>query len=169
MNIPNIIKEDGYIFKNYTILNEVEQKIALDFRNKDSNKKWMIDQDIISIDEHKNWIKSLYNDATMLYYLVFKNNIPFMSIDYHNIDLINQESYWGYFLGNENYKSEVLKIEKIMIDIAFDRLNIEKLLCINDINNHVINIHKFFGFKEDKIVKINNREFLQMHLTRDER
>ena len=79
-------------------------------------------------------------------------------------DLIKHEAYWGYFLGNKEYKSEVLKIEKIIIEIAFDKLNITKLLCVNAIDNPVINIHKFFGFKEDGIVIINQRKFLKMYL-----
>jgi hypothetical protein len=91
--------------------------------------------------------------------------MPFMAIDFHDIDILTQEAYWGYFLGDKNFKSEVLKIEKIIIEIAFNQLKLKKLFCINAINNSVINIHKFFGFKEDEIIQIEDRKFLKMYLT----
>ena len=162
MEIPKIMDIGNYQLKNYRILTDKEQKIVLAFRNK--NRKWMINQNIIKIEDHKNWINSLEDNISTIYYLVFKDNIPFMSIDFHNIDFTKKEAYWGYFLGEESFKSEVLRIEKIIIDIAFGKLNLNKLMCLNAIENHVILIHKFFGIKEDKAVNINGREFLKMYL-----
>jgi UDP-4-amino-4,6-dideoxy-N-acetyl-beta-L-altrosamine N-acetyltransferase len=155
----------GYSFKNYTILDDTEKKLVLKHRNK--NKKWMLNQDEISLESHLEWIDSLQTDRTKLYFLVFKDETPFISISYH--DIKDDEAYWGYFLIDEEYKSEVLKIEKIIIDFAFDRLKVEKLLCINNLENHVIQIHKFFGFKamEEKIVE--DIKYLVMQLNRGER
>jgi len=164
MEILSIINSGDYQFKNYTILTKEEQEIALDFRNK--NRVWMINKNIITLDEHIRWIKSLKENEETLYYLVFKNNIPFMAIDFHDINKLDQEAYWGYFLGEDEFKSEVLRIEKIIIDIAFNQLKLKKLLCVNALDNPVINIHKFFGFKEDGIVCINNRDFLKMYLNK---
>ena len=165
MEMPTIMDIGNYQFKNYRILTNNEQKIALVFRNK--NREWMINKDIIKIEQHKKWIKTLEHNFSKLYYLVFKDNIPFMSIYFHDLDYIKKESCWGYFLGEESYSSEVLKIQKIIIDIGFSKLNLDKLICINAINNHVIKIHKFFGFIEDKVVKINGREFLIMYLLKN--
>ena len=159
---PKIINSENYIFKNYTILNNEEQKLALKFRNE--NKDWMINTENIQLDNHIRWIQSLSKDMTTLYYLVFKNNVPFMSINFHDINLNKKEAYWGYFLGNQEYKSEVLKIEKEILRIAFDILGIDVLLCINAIDNHVIDIHRFFGFKEVEIITIDGRDFLKMYL-----
>jgi hypothetical protein len=87
-----------------------------------------------------------------------------MAIDYHDIDYVKKEAYWGYFLGDNKFKSEVLGVEKIIIDIAFNRLNIDRLLCINDVNNSVIGIHKYFGFQEGEIITIDGKDFLKMFL-----
>lgn len=157
-----IINIGDYKFKNYTILNENELKLTLKFRNE--NRQWMINDDIITLEEHIKWINTLQTNNKIIYYLVYKNNIPFISISYHDINWDKKEAYWGYFLGDKNFKSEVLKIEKIIIDIAFNQLKLNKLYALCDINNHVIYIHKFFGFKEDKIVKIKHRNFLKMYL-----
>jgi UDP-4-amino-4,6-dideoxy-N-acetyl-beta-L-altrosamine N-acetyltransferase len=158
----DIIEMGEYIFKNYTSLTKEEKLIALDFRNK--NREWMINNDIITVDEHLKWIDSLKDSQTTIYFLVFKSHTPFMAVDFHDIDAINKEAYWGYFLGNDNFRSEVLKIEKLIIQIAFSMLNLEKLFCINAIDNHVIKIHKFFGFKEDSEVIYQGRKFLKMYL-----
>ena len=89
-----------------------------------------------------------------------------MVIYYHDIDYVKKESYWGYFLGDKRFKAEVLKVEKIIIDIAFNRLSFNKLLCINNIKNPVIGIHKFFGFKEGEVISIDGQDFLKMSLVR---
>lgn len=158
----NIEYYGNYGFKNYIDLSYEEKVVSLEFRNK--NRTWMINTKEINLEEHLAWCDKLETNTSQIYYLVFKDNIPFMAINYHDIDYSKKEAYWGYFLGLDKYKSEVLKIEKIIIDIAFDKLKLNKLLCISDINNHVIGIHKFFGFKEDGIIKINDRNFLKMYL-----
>lgn len=165
-NIVDELEIDGYLLKNYIILNENEQKIALNFRNE--NRIWMINQNIISLSEHKSWISKLKDNKQVLYFLVFKNYKPFMSIDFHDINFDKREAYWGYFLGNDKYQSEVLKIEKIIIYIAFEVLKLNNLLCINDASNKVINIHKFFSFKEIGKEFINDRKFIKMKLTKDD-
>lgn len=152
---------DVYRFKNYTILNENEKRIALDFRNK--NKKWMINANEILLENHLQWCESLKQNDTLIYFLVFKDDIPFMAIDYHDIDYKKKEAYWGYFLGLDVYSKEVLKIEKLIIDIAFNQLELEKLLCLNDMDNHVIKIHQFFGFHKEEIVIVGDRKFQKMY------
>lgn len=164
MKISTIIEYGEYQFVNYTALDNKERKISLDFRNQ--NKEWMINKDIITIEDHENWVKSLNNDHSTLYYLVFKGGVPFMAIDYHDIDYKKKEAYWGYFLGDKQFKSEVLKIEKIIIDIAFEQLYMNKLLCINNVENSVIGIHKFFGFKEEGVISIGGKDFLKMSLAK---
>jgi UDP-4-amino-4,6-dideoxy-N-acetyl-beta-L-altrosamine N-acetyltransferase len=158
------IEIKDYVFVDYTMLSDTEQEIALNFRNQ--NKEWMINKEIIELEEHKKWIKSLNNNDSILYYLVFKKDLPFMVIYYHDIDYVKKESYWGYFLGDKRFKAEVLKVEKTIIDIAFNRLSFNKLLCINNIKNPVIGIHKFFGFKEGEVISIDGQDFLKMSLVR---
>ena len=73
-------------------------------------------------------------------------------------------------LGDQQFLLDALddlKIEKIIIDFAFEKLNLKRLLCINNINNHVIKIHKFFGFKELERKFINNQEYLVMCLEKE--
>ena len=64
MEIPTIMDIGNYQFKNYRILDDNEQKIALDFRNK--NREWMINKKIIKIEEHKNWINSLEHNVSII-------------------------------------------------------------------------------------------------------
>lgn len=163
--LPDIISKGNLTYKNYTLLNEKEKKTALEFRNK--NRSWMINQDLIGLKNHLSWIEKLKNCNDTIYFLVFKNNIAFMSIDFHNINWDKKECFWGYFLGIDSYKSEVLQVEKDIIDIGFNTLKMKKLLNLSLLDNHVIQIHKFFGFKEDKEIIIDDRKYLQMYLTRN--
>ena len=157
------IKIGEYYFKSYINLTPDESKLVLFHRN--LNKKWMIHKDEVSLDEHLKWIESLKTNSSRLDYLVYKDDKPFIVVNYQDIN--EDEAYWGYILIDQAYKSEVLKIEKIIIDFAFEKLNLKRLLCINDINNHVIKIHKFFGFKELERKFINNQEYLVMCLEKE--
>lgn len=165
MKIAESFFLEGYRFKNYKLLDKDEQKLVLEYRN--NNRKWMINSELIPMSDHLDWINSLKTNRRTLYYLVYKDDVPFMSIDYHDIDLDRREAYWGYFLGDDSYKSEVLKVEKLIIEIGFTMLDMKKLLVVNDIDNHVIEIHRFFGFKEEKTIKLNGRKFLKMYLEKD--
>lgn len=165
IKLKHIIEIDGYLLKNYTLLSENEKKIALDFRN--NNRKWMINNNLIDLKEHSKWIETLKTDQNTIYFLVFKDNIPFMSIDFHNINKVKKEAYWGYFLGKKKYRTHVLKIESVILKLAFEYLKLEKLFCVNDVNNHVIKIHKFFGFQEGRIISINERQYLEMFLGKE--
>ena len=165
MHFKEEFTQDDYTFKHYCSLSLDEKKLVLEHRN--LNRQWMLQQDEISLDNHLNWIESLKNDNTKVNYLVYKDNHPFMVIAYHDIN--NKEAYWGYFLIDQAYKSEVLKIEKIIIDFAFHELNLDRLLCINDSQNHVIKIHQFFGFKMIDTKMVNDKEYTVMELKKDER
>ncbi len=164
LNIRNKdIEVNEYYLKNYVNLSLSEKELVLLHRN--INKKWMLQQDEISLENHLKWIENLKNDKTKLNYLVFKDNEPFIAISYH--DIKNNEAFWGYFLINQSYKSEVLKIEKMIIDFAFQELKLDRLFCINDSKNHVIKIHEFFKFKEFERKIVNNQEYVVMVLEKE--
>lgn len=166
LNIRNKdVEISGYYLKNYVNLSLAEKELVLLHRN--LNKKWMLHQDEISLENHLKWIENLKTDETKLNYLVFRDNIPFMAINYH--DISSKEAFWGYFLINQSYKSEVLKVEKMIIDFAFKELKLGRLFCINDSKNHVIKIHEFFKFKEFERKVLNNQEYVVMVLKKEDK
>ena len=62
------IEIKDYVFVDYTMLSDTEQEIALNFRNQ--NKEWMINKEIIELEEHKKWIKidvSKRGDKTIIF------------------------------------------------------------------------------------------------------
>lgn len=159
-------QHDNYYFKNYIELTQEEKILVLTHRNR--HRQWMIHDEEISLETHLIWIKSLEHDTTKVNFLVFKDDIPFIAIGYHDINPHEKSAYWGYFLINDSFRNEVLRIEKMIIDFAFSQLPIHTLLCINDVNNHVIAIHKFFGFQEKEKRIINNKEYSVLALSKGE-
>lgn len=155
---------EGYYLKNYINLNFKEKTCVLEARNK--NRKWMLSQDEISLKNHLKWLESLENDRTKLYFLVFKDNCPFMSVSYHDIKF--NKGYWGYFLIDEKYRGEVLKIQRLIINFAFERLRLTRLLCIVNNKNRAIKIYKFFGFRQIEKKIINNQEYIIMQLKKSQ-
>ena len=64
---------DSFYFKNYISLDLNQQKEILYNRNSVEIRKWMTNQDVISLDNHLKFINELKNCKTKLYYACFYN------------------------------------------------------------------------------------------------
>lgn len=65
------LRNESIIYKDYTITNfintiDIEKKLILDWRNDENVRKWMVNKNIISYNEHLNYINSLKNNNQKL-------------------------------------------------------------------------------------------------------
>lgn len=67
-------KTNSFYFKNYINLDLNQQQEILDNRNSVEIRKWMTNQDDISLDTHLRFINGLKNCKTKLYYACFYND-----------------------------------------------------------------------------------------------
>lgn len=142
---------------------EIKQKLRC-WRNEEFVRENMFNQEIISKEEHQAFIKKLETDNSTKIFIAFRDNEPFGVLNYH---LREEDSLeFGYYLIDKKYINSGLGVllEYDLLNHAFNNLKVKKVYCRTlTYNKKVINLHKKFGFVEEKTLKNiarKNDEFL---------
>ena len=127
--------------KNFIDLNEDEQKMVLEWRNDPNIRRWMISQDIITLEDHIKFIKNLSNKKNTLWFLVKKNNQPIgvVNLKGNEIGLFKNPSLQG--IGTDLLKAIINYGLKL-----YDTLHLE----VFNTNTKAINLYKKHGFRITK-------------------
>ena len=162
--MENNLKKD-YIFENFINLKKSDAKFVLKMRNHKNIRKYMLNRDEISIQEHFKFIKSLENNYKKAYWLVknLKSNTILGVFNLIDIDLNNETAYLGIYKNPySNDKENGTIIINNGCSIFFNCLNLHtlKLEVFSD-NIHAINFYKKIGFKKEgelrEVYNINNK------------
>lgn len=135
-------------FKNFS------QDIALsilDIRNDNNIRKNMINDHLIKLDDHINWLKNNIIGEKNIFYIVYiKDEISGLVRFIINED----KAEWSYYL-NKNCKNIYgAYVEYIAIEKIFEVKEIDQLKCqVLSFNYKVLSLHQKFGFKQIKIKK----------------
>jgi len=124
------------------------------WRNSPRVRKQMLNQNIISIDEHQNWLSKFSKDSTSFFWIILINNHAVGCVSLYNIDYCNGASEWGFYIGEDNYLGKGLsKIVLYKFFILFFRiLKLKKLITVVLLNNIIAqSLYEKLGF-----IKINS-------------
>jgi len=142
--------------KKFQNLSIEEKKEVLNWRNHPDIRKWMLNQEEISLENHLKFIDSL--DEKRIY----------LKID--NLGVINFKVFKDYVeLGlhkNPNKQKVGNKLLKAAIEYAFEELKAKKIiLYVFENNIKAINLYKKFGFKESN----KQKNIIKMELKNENR
>jgi len=130
---------------NFTKLSNKQNIQVLKMRNSNNIRKWMYNKNKIKFEDHLNYIKSLENKDSRLYFLVKQDNENIGVINFTNIT--NNKAELGIY-ANPSLKGQGTFLLKIIIDYGFNVLKLKVLKANVFINNlKAINLYKRFGFK----------------------
>ena len=142
--------------KKFQDLSIEEKKEVLNWRNHPEIRKWMLNQEEISLKNHLKFINNLdenriylkADDLGVINFKVFKN---YIELGIHK---------------NPNKQKVGSKLLKTAIDYAFEELKAKKIiLYVFENNIKAINLYKKFGFKE-----INKqKDIIKMELRNENR
>jgi len=137
-----------YSFINYTDLNSDQSNTILEERNNKSVRKWMSTPDIISTQEHKDFLINLKKANNRLYWLVLRNNLPVGSVNIVDITQDNSSGVWGYFLFDKYQGTGWgIDIQFFALSIFFNYLALDCVFgCINKDNKNSLAIQPIFNF-----------------------
>lgn len=137
------------IFKNFINTTQDERLQILTWRNSDRIREKMLDQNIISQEEHLNWIENLKNKQDRLYFLVYIDKKPIGVVDFTSLDFINKTGSFGYYTAEE-YTLYAPLLEVELLKYFFCNLNFEKMkISVLENNGKVYSNHKkFFNFED---------------------
>ena len=137
---------------------ELKEKVR-QWRNKEEIRKYMLNQHIITKEEHFKWLENLKSKNDCKFWVVFFNNIPIGTVSLQNINYDKLTSEWGFYIGEDLYKGLGLGaiIEYNLLEYYFLKLNFTTLSgTVLDTNLAILKMHKKFGFKiigrEKKII-----------------
>ncbi|QIR75953.1 UDP-4-amino-4,6-dideoxy-N-acetyl-beta-L-altrosamine N-acetyltransferase [Sulfurospirillum diekertiae] len=163
------LKENNFFYNEYEIINfinttENEKTLILQWRNNENVRKWMVNKDIISLDEHCKYIESLRHNDKKLCFLI-KNNHNYLGVvEFDLIDLKNNSAYFGLSANMDNKRPGVgTVLQEICLYISKDKLKIKNLLLYVFSNNkNAISLYEKFGFKTIKEDFIYNEKIFFM-------
>ena len=139
------------MLKNFIQLDYDEKLMILEWRNHSETSKFMLNKKI-ELKEHLNFINSLKENKTKLYFLVDDIGV----IDFTNIT--DKKADIGLYK-NPNKQKVGSVLMKHIIAYGFNVLGLEKLiLYVYENNQKAINLYKKFNFKiadkKDNLLKM---------------
>lgn len=86
------------LFRDFKLLNNDEHKKLIEIRNSDYVRHNMKNSNLISIEEHLEFIDFLKNTKNNNYYSIIINNEIYGAIYITNINLLEKSCYWGLYI-----------------------------------------------------------------------
>lgn len=156
---------------DFTDLTLKEKKMVLEWRNNENIKKWMLNQDDITLHNHLRYIESLKSSKEKKYMLVKKVAEYIGVIDFTNIDLKERSAHFGLYANPlKKIDGAGSILQKASIKYAFDILKLAKLkLEVFSENEKAIGLYKKFNFKKVSQETVENREIIHMELKNEDR
>lgn len=128
-------------------------------------RDWRLTEDVsyyfpsfepISLQKQKDWMTYIIQDSTSYYFIICDKttSTPIGVIFLTGIDRLNQNTEFGYYLGDKKYQGTGIAIEAelLLLDYAFNIQNMHKVYCESlEYNEKVHTIHAKFGFMKDGI------------------
>jgi len=154
---------------NFIDMSLDEKKMVLEWRNHKEIRKYMYNQDIITLESHLKYIELLKTSKDKRYFLVKRDNEYIGTIDFTNIDLDKKETYLGLY-SKPNLKGVGNILMSSIIDYAFNSLEVVvlKLEVLNS-NRKAINLYKRFNFIEFNQRVVNEKNMICMELKNEDR
>lgn len=159
MEEKKTLREDFLInecyFKNFINASPEEREIVRKWRNGDRIKKWMLNSNFITMEEHNDFIKALEEDEKNFYWIVSLKGIIIGIVDVKNADFTNKECSWGFYLNPKYINSgNGFILEYDLLSLLFDEFDFRcvKNETLTD-NYKAIRLHEFFGFKKEEVLR----------------
>lgn len=150
---------------------ELKEKVRL-WRNKKEIRKFMINQGIISKEEHLTWLKSLKSRTDYKAWVVFFKAIPIGLVNLSKINNHKQSAIVGIYIGENEYKGRGLGkcIRFQIMKIFFEEMKF-KILYAAVLSCNFVNLRSMKNFKYLELKRIpfnNNIETIIFQLTLNE-
>lgn len=162
---------DDIKFKDILEADENLKEKIRQWRNKEDIRKFMINQEIISEDEHKKWLEKLKEDDRIKFWIVYFKELPIGIVNLQNIDYKNLTSEWGFYIGEESYRGIGLskKILYKLLQIFFDEIKFNTLYTkVLSCNGIAINLYRKFKFREKGETIEENKPIKLMIFTQED-
>jgi len=158
-------REDGAGRIYFRPIEKDDTDNVLKWRNSDSVRKFFIRREIVTKEDHVNWLINMVDSGKVVQFIVHdkENNTPFASVYLKDIDREKCEAEYGVFIGEDTYigKGFGSEIARLMIQYAFEEEKLNKItLRVLAKNLRARKCYERAGFKKycETIINIENVE-----------
>ena len=153
-----ILGEKVYLRK----MSEEDAPYIVEWRNDPEIKKWMFNQEEITIESHLNWFRK--RSSNRLDYMICdkQTNLPIGTVSFSNIE--DKKAEAGKMIGNKKYRGKGYAKEAytLWLKYGFSELNLEEIYgrtMIDNISNIKLNENIGFKKKTYSSISINNKNY----------
>ena len=121
-----------------------------------------IDNDI---NKQEQWIQNSYNKNNYYHWIIQSSDLPIGAICVKDIDLLSEQSSWGFYIGNEEYLGSGGFVPPYFYNWIFDtkKISFIKAYVFSELTK-VIKIHQMHNYKltpnEDEVITKNSKRIL---------
>ena len=143
-----VIKSEGILLRP---INEEDLITVVNWRNKDSIRKWFINNDQITIERQIKWFEKYIETPNDYIFVIEESNVLKQAVgiaSLYNVDK-EQAEFGRLFIGQEEARGKNIgkKVVKLLCEFAFDELEIKKIyLDVLNNNEVAINIYQKMWF-----------------------
>lgn len=143
--------EKRILFRNFTDLDTELLSQILRWRNDESVRKWMHNSEIISLESHLSFVKSLKESTQKFYYIAWRNLKPCGVVNLSLKSDDKETGEWGLYLAPKYIGTGIgLEVGFEAINMFFSKFRLNRLIGIVKSNNlENINLQAKLGFRKD--------------------
>ena len=148
---------------NYINLNKDDLALTLRMRNHESIRYWMHNKNIISEEEHENFISNLESSTTERYFLIKFKKTVLGSISFTKIKPNVSIDFGIYSNPFSDQPGSGRLLEQVASKYAFEQLNVKEIsLQVYEDNKRAIDFYFKSGFKTQEIKEFEGKNIVNM-------
>jgi len=143
-------------FKNLLDVDKKTQQLIRVWRNLDDVRKYMINDHIISENEHNRWLERIRVGNTIKAWVIYYNKAPVGLMYLNNINWTDKITDWGLYIADNKIRGKGVGSAALskLIDLVFTDLNFAVMKTfVLDNNNVAVNLYEKMGFKKHGDIK----------------
>lgn len=140
-----------------TPISEKDLKQVLNWRNLKHIRENMLNNRMITWEEHCNWFQNLQSKDNGLVFIFRINGEAVGIVSFVDINLENHNCNWGFYIGNRTApKGSGTLMAHYAIEYIFKKYQLHKINSeVIDFNKISLNFHKKLSFEETGFLKEN--------------
>lgn len=134
------------------LMSSDDLETVLAWRNHQEIRHYMLNGDLIGIDEHRAWFSRASLDSSRILLIIEEESIPFGFAQFGDIDY-RGVAEWGFYVCPAARKGSGRKLAFCALRYVFEMAGLRKIYGrVVDSNIASIAFHKMIGFKEEQAV-----------------
>lgn len=157
-------------FNQITKLTQAEQLQILDWRNSENVRACMLNQDIISVEDHLSYCENLKKNKSTLFFQVSVNRIPCGIVNFTNLNEENKTGEYGIYLVDKT-KNIGVNVGRLAVYYFFEFLHFFnlKIRVLSSNRRAILYFERLLHFrknylKEKALIGEKNIEIVQYYM-----